>query len=177
MYTHEVKRVHGLTGVQHYAERTLPSGLFSMSNIGHSFMIPMPTTAPEIRHTTLTSPSPLATAHVARTRTEGQDGSSPEVRRISCTDLDEFVERGAELWRQLIANLSDPYRIDIHHAEDHHIELSDTLPSGLLVSKAPEVEFQGYRAMPDEMEALERMVRLVQPKNEAPTRPGSGSYL
>ncbi len=158
MYTHEVVSLGQFTGMRHYRGALQRSGLVALEEIGHTVAISNP--APPLGTTALDSvllPTIFETIAVTTSRLEAAD----EVRimdQIGCDNLDEFVAKGIERWREIAHNRGDVVDIRLHFAENHRTITEKTIPSGLVIPlEDPEIEFIGYVAQPDEMEALEHI--------------------
>ncbi len=79
---------------------------------------------------------------------------------IDCEDLGQFTDRGASRWLELIPRLGKVGTIRLNLAERLNVT-EPTTASGIILPDAPEVEFKGYFAFPDEIEALESMAARV----------------
>jgi len=174
MYRHVVSFGGGPVGVSHIREVVRESGLAVTEELARSFAVLPPRKA--LRASSLRLPNPFIIELAEKTRTEAVTHSFTPAETVECDDLNEFVQKGAELWAKLVSRLGAVSRISLHLAEKRQ-PVEDITPSGIILTPqgAAELRFVGFYAMEDEITAMEQMIREVPLGQD--DQPTFGTYL
>ena len=175
-YRHEtVEMDHNIVGIAHFRLFKRSSGIISVTEIAQTGAMYNAANIWSSEHS-----RPLPISHAMMGRLICGAATTPYPKVIDSQDvssLEDFRNNGIDQWKKLVLNrqITDPVRLWLNEKTT----VKETISSAglILPCEPPEVEFRGYVARPDEIEALESMVLHVNQGMHINTETNVGMYL
>lgn len=165
MYSHEIVHTVPSPVMRHWRQELLPSGDIVITELAATMAVVEDSQL--ILANSLLMPNAPQVAQTELERIDAHQRAKSQNHPVEWSELQEFVESGAERWQMLLKGLGTTSGIQVQFNHEM-VDAEISRPSGLVVPQFGHPKLNAYTATRPEVEALKSMVMRVEMPSTEP---------